>query len=345
MSTDVPDLTEPSDPALDGLVRALTADGTADELAGRQAALAMFRHSRRRPRRLRFAVSMSSAAAAVVLAGGLAAAYTAALPAPVQHIASRMLGSIGVPDTPRPAPSSGAPSSGARSSGAPHLAATIPPTQPTSAATCPCPTGSPRAAAAPSVVLAAARAQIPAGSQVVLSGRVTAGGRPEAGVRVRLSEDIVNGPGWQAAGSAVTDGHGDVTLTVAYLTSNASFRLDAPGGAVSQAVVVTVIPRVYLGRAPGLRPGLVTLTATAPFAQAGDVVVLQELSGGVWHRVGVRVLGPDHLASFTVRIPLLAEAAYRVVLPRTADHGRSVSRTVRLARRLALSAAVARTGL
>lgn len=103
MSADVPDLdlAEPADPALDGLVRALTADGTADELAGRPAALAMFRDSRRRPRRLRLAVSMSTAAAAVVLAGGLAAAYAAALPAPVQHIASRMLGSIGVPDAPR----------------------------------------------------------------------------------------------------------------------------------------------------------------------------------------------------------------------------------------------------
>jgi hypothetical protein len=288
---------------------------------------------------------MSSAAAAVVLAGGLAAAYAAALPAPVQHIASHMLGSIGVPDTPQPAPSSSASSSGARSSGAPHLAATIPPTRPTSAATCPCPAGSPGTAAAPSVVLAAVRARIPAGGQVVLSGRLAAGGRPEAGVRVRLSEDIVNGPGWQAAGSGVTDGNGAVTQTVTHLTSNASFRLDAPGAAVSAPVVVTVIPRLYLGRAPGLRRGLVTLTATAPFAQPGDVIVLQELSGRIWHRVGMRVLGPDHLASFTVRIPLLADAAYRVVLPRTADHGRSVSRPVPVAPRLALSAAVARTGL
>lgn len=337
MNADDLDLSELADPALDGLVRALTADGTAGELAGREAALAIFRASRRRPRRLRLAVSMSTAAAAVVLAGGLAAAYAAALPAPVQHIASRMLGRIGVPDTPRPAPPSGAPG----------VAVSIPATPSAPAIdACRCQSGGPGpgiGTAVPSVVLAAARTQIPAGGQVVLSGWLAAGGRPEAGVRVGLSEDVAGGPGWQAAGSAVTDGDGEVTLTVAHLTSNASFRLDAPGRAVSAPVVITVIPRVYLGLAPGQRPGLVTLTATAQFAQPGDVVVLQRLSGGIWYRVGLRVLGPDHLASFTVRIPLLEEAAYRVVLPRTADHGRSASRPVRLAPRLALSAAVART--
>ena len=46
MSADVPDLTEPSDPALNGLIRALTADGTAAELAARPAALAMLAERR-----------------------------------------------------------------------------------------------------------------------------------------------------------------------------------------------------------------------------------------------------------------------------------------------------------
>jgi len=144
VSADIPDLdpAEVAGPALNGLVRALTADGTAAEMAGRQAALVMFRDSRRRPRRLRFAVSMSTAAAAVALAGGTAAAYTAALPGPVQHIAYRMLGSIGVPDTPRPAPSSGAPG----------LAASIPATPSAPAIdACRCRSGSPEPPAVPSV--------------------------------------------------------------------------------------------------------------------------------------------------------------------------------------------------
>jgi hypothetical protein len=345
VNADVPDLdpAELPDPALGGLVRALTADGTADELAGRPAALAMFRDSRRRPRRLRFAVSMSSAAAAVVLAGGIASAYAAVLPGPVQHIAYRMLGSIGVPDTHWPGPSSGP------SSTVPRVAASHPsaPSAPAIAA-CGCQTpgskpgpsagpGPGTRTAAPNLTLAATLTRIPANAGDVFSGRVTAGGsahpRPEAGVRVQLSEHVASGPGWRAAGSAVTDGNGDVTLTVVHLTSDASFRLTGPGGAVSSPVFVTVIPHVSLVVLPALRPGWARLTVAAPFAQAGDVVVLQELSGGVWHRVTVRPLGQDHLALFTVLRPLSGEMAYRVVIPRTAAHGRSVSRTVWLAAR------------
>jgi hypothetical protein len=346
VSADIPGLdpAEVADPALNGLVRALTADGTADELAGRQAALAMFRDSRRRPRRLRFAVSMSTAAAAVVLAGGAAAAYAAALPGPVQHIAYRALGSIGVPDTHRSAPSSPVPGAG------PSVPAT--PSAPAIAACrCQTPGSKPRTspgpgtgtAAAANLTLAATLAQIPANAGDVFSGQVTAGGRahprPEAGVRVQLSERVAPGAGWRAAGSAVTDGNGEVTLTVVHLTSDASFRLTGPRGAVSSPVFVTVIPHVSLVVVPALRPGLARLTVGAPFAQAGDVVVLQELSGGVWHRVGVRRLGQDHLAFFTVLRPLSGDVAYRVVIPRTATHGRSVSRTVSLAPRPGVPAA------
>jgi hypothetical protein len=342
VSVDPPDLTEPRDPALEGLVRALTADGTADEMAGRQAALEMFRASRR-PRRHRFAVSISTAAAALVLVGGIAAAYAAALPAPVQHIAYRMLGSIGVPDRQRPAPSPGAPSPAAPSPGAPRLAASIPPRPSAPAATaCPCQDGRP---GAENLVLAAARARIVAGGNAVLAGRLASGGRPEAGVRIRLLEHAVHGPGWREAGSAMTDRDGGVTLTVPHLTSNASFRLAAPGGALSPPVAITVIPPVHLGLAAGGRAGLDLLTVRAPFAQAGDVVVLQERSGGTWYRVGERVLGQDHRAFFTVLVPLSGQAEYRVVLPGTTVHGRSVSGWVRVAARLAQVRAARRAPL
>jgi len=331
VSADPPDLTEPREPALEGLFRALTADGTAGELAGRQAALEMFRDSRR-PRRGRLAFSMSTAAAVLVLTGGIAAAYAAALPAPVQHIADRMLGSIGVPDTRGPAPSPGAPSPGAPSSGPPRLAASIPPGSSVPAATaCPCQGGGPGADAAGNLVLRAARARIPAGGNAVLAGRLAPGGRPEDGVRIRLSEQAGDGTGWREAGSAVTGRDGNVTLTVPHLTGNASFRLTAPGGAVSPPVAITVIPPVHLGLAAGRRAGVSVLTARAPFAQAGDVVILQELSGGGWHGVGERVLGQDHLAFFTVLAPLSGPAEYRVVLPGTAVHGWSVSGWVRVA--------------
>ena len=340
MSTDVPDLTEPADPALNGLIRALTADGTAAELAARPAALAMFRDSRRRPRHRRFAVSMSTAAAAVVLAGGISAAYAAALPAPVQHIASRMLGSIGVPDTHRFMPSPGS------SSGPSGLAATSPPASsargsapprssaPASSAPasprCPCPASQPGAGVASTLVLTAAQAQIPADGDAVLSGRLAAGSRPEAGVRVRLYERPAGTSDWWEAASGVTDGRGDVTLTVSGLISDAAFRLADPKGVVSAPVAITVIPQVFLDVTPGLLPGRDRLTVLAPFADPGDVVVLRERSGGVWHRVAAHVLGPNDRTFFSVLIPAAGNAEYRVVLPRTIAHGRSVSNPVQI---------------
>jgi hypothetical protein len=313
VSADPPDLPGPPDPSLERLFRALTADGSADELAGRPAALAMFRDSRRRPRR-RFYFSMSTAAAAVVLAGGIAAAYAAVLPAPVQHVAYRMLAGIGVPDTHHPSPSASAGPGGTVSPSA------APSSVPPSAA--------PSASTGQHLVLVAAHARVPADGGDEFSGRLTRGGRAEPGVSVQLFERVGARPGWQAAGTAVTDPKGDVTLTVGQLTSNASFRLTAPGGTASPPVVITVIPPVYLIPAPGQRAGTDTLTAYAPFADPGDAVVLQELSRGGWRSIAERSLDRGHLASFTVRIPRSGGREYRVVIRKTSSHGRSVSRPV-----------------
>jgi hypothetical protein len=313
VNLDLPDLPEPADPALDGLVRALTANGTADELAGRQAALAMFRKSRR-PKRRRFAVRMSTAAAAVVMAGWIAAGYAAALPGPVQHVTYRMLGSIGVPDTHHQAPAPSPSRSISSTHASPPASAVV---------------ATPAVGPVPTLALAAARPRILAGGDDVLSGRLVPRGRPEAGARIWLLEHAGGRKGWRVAGTGVTDGNGDVTFTVMHLTGNASFRLVGPDGAASTQVPVTVLVPVSLSMAPG-QAGLETLTARAPYADPGDAVVLQELSGGVWYRVGTRALGRDHLASFTVLIPASAGVEYRVILPGTARHGSSVSGRVRV---------------
>jgi hypothetical protein len=312
VNPDLPDLPEPADYGLDGLLRALTANGTADELAGRQAALAMFRDSRR-PKRRRLATWVSTAAAAVVMAGWIAAAYATALPGPVQHITYRMLGSIGVPDIHHQAPPS--PS---------RSVASIPASPPASAIAVP-----PAAGPVTTLILAAAEPRVLAGRDEILSGRLTPGGRPEAGARIRLLERTRGRAGWRVAGTGVTDRSGDVTFTVRRLTGNASFRLTGPGGAASAPVWITVLVPVSLSMAPG-QPGLETLTARAPSAHPGDAVVLQELSGGEWYRVGERALGRDHLASFTVLVPASGAIEYRVILPGTAWHGRSVSSRLRI---------------
>jgi hypothetical protein len=356
VSTDLPDEPELADPSLDGLIRALTADGSADELAGRQAALAAFRRSRRRPRR-RFAYPVGTAAAAVVIAGGIAAAYAAVLPAPVQHIAFRMLNGIGVPDAHHPAPSAGAPPVAASlpsttansAAAATPTAATPKAASPTTAprTTAPPTTARPRKTATPgtnapqTLVLTAAQARIPADGDDVFSGQLARGGQAEPGIRVRLLEHVAGHHGWQVAGTAVTDRQGDVMLTVSYLTSNASFRLSAPRGPASPPVRITVIPPVSLQLGPGPSSGVDTLTATAPFADTGDVVVLQELSDGNWHGVGQRALDQDHLATFTVRIPKSGGREYRVVIAPTRSHGRSVSGRVLVAAQAGQSSAKA----
>jgi hypothetical protein len=332
VSTDFPDGPGPADPSLDGLIRALTADGSTDELAGRQAALAMFKRSRRRSHRRshrRSAFPIGTAAAAVLIAGGIAAAYAAVLPAPVQHIAFRMLDGIGVPDAHHPS--------------APPVASSIPSTtsntavsaSPTAAAAprsaCPCQSVTPGPDAPAALVLTAASARIPAEGTDVLYGRLAPGGQAEPGVGLWLVERVAGRGGWQVAGSAITDGHGDVTLTVRSLTSNASFRLTVPGGPSSPPVRITVIPPVYLTLAAGQAPGADTLTAAAPFADAGDAVVLQQWSRGRWRSVGERQLGRDHLASFTVKVPRSGGGPrYRVVLPPTVSHGWSVSGQVQV---------------
>jgi hypothetical protein len=335
VSADFPDGPGPADPSLESLFRALTADGSADELAGRRAALAMFRRNRRRPRR-RTAFPIGTAAAAVLIAGGITAAYAAVLPAPVQHIAFRMLNGIGVPDAHHRPPSPSAPpvasSLPATTSNSANTAVSASATAPAAATSaCRCRSVTPSPNAPPVLVLTAASARIPADGDAVLSGRLASGGRAEPGVGLWLFEHVAGRRGWQVAGSAVTDRNGEVRLTVRSLTSNASFRLAAPGGPPSVPVLITVIPPVDLHLAAGPAAGTDTLTAAAAFADAGDVVVLQELSGGKWHRVGERELGRDLLASFTVKVPASGGHVYRVVLPPTISHSWSASGQVRVA--------------
>ena len=132
----------PVEPGLERLLGVLTSGPTAAELAGEQAALAMFLASQQAPaaepagtrpfpagtgrrngasgRPPRGSASVRSGpgrsgpgrrrtgrlagALVLALAAGLAAAaYAEALPAPVQHVAYQMLGFVGVPDSHQPA--------------------------------------------------------------------------------------------------------------------------------------------------------------------------------------------------------------------------------------------------
>jgi hypothetical protein len=100
----------PATPGLDQFLDLLTTDPQPDELAGADAALAMFRAhgppapapAPARPARVRWRmprVRLAAAAAVIAVVGGFsAAAYAEALPGPVQHVAYRVLGFAGVPN-------------------------------------------------------------------------------------------------------------------------------------------------------------------------------------------------------------------------------------------------------
>lgn len=297
----------PREPGLDHLVRALTAEPTAAELAGQDAALKMFRANRGRKRhRAPFVYRIGVAAAVITVAAGVAAAaYVALLPAPAQHAADDLVDRI-VADMHHHHHHH---HHGARPAGQ-HPATPLPsqPSQPT-------------VAAPVQLVLAAERPQIVAGTDDVLSGQLT----DAPGVPVQLFERLGGQSNWRLVGRTVTGSGGDVTLTVPNLTTNASFRLADAGGSMSEPVLITVVPAVTIDLASGPQPHTGVVTANALFAEPGDIMILQSLSGGVWHSISEQRVDQDHLAAFTVPMPFPGARAYRAVLPGTAAHASSVS--------------------
>jgi hypothetical protein len=323
-------------PELDPLLRALTADPTAAELTGQDAAMAMFRDNyarsdadRARPpqrgrRRFVPSLGMGAAAAFVVAAAFTGGAYAAVLPGPIQHIAYRVLARIGVPDAHHsgqpPAPSPLA----VQHSAATATPAAAPSATPGSAA-CPCPPP------ATQISLVAVRTQIAAGGSDMLSGWLTPGGKPRARVRVRLLVRPA-GPstGWRTYATAVTGGDGNAAFVVTHLTRNTSFQLAGPGPALSTPVLVTVVPRVAVSLAGGSHAGIAALTATVQFAAEGDEVFLQTYASGAWRDVVEQQLDRAHQATFDVAAG--QGQSYRVVLLATSSHAGSVSVQLHLPR-------------
>jgi hypothetical protein len=324
------------EPGLDQLIRALTADGYPQELAGRETALAAFRSARRQPSRgVRLTVRPTgsarlgavAAAAVATLAGLTAAAYAQALPAPMQRIAYSVFSSFGVPDSqPRaPAHSPASP----RSMHVPAIARHHGKPSRSTGAQCPCPARTPRPAIKGSTLtLAAARTQFPANGWDAFTGRLTHNRHPEHGVRLVLLEQTAGGSGWRRVGSGITGPRGGIRVGVPHLTQNASFELASPDGAVaSPQISVTVIPHISFWRA-SVRPGINRLVAQSRFGDVGDVVVLEELTGGAWQNIASQQLDAAHRASFDLPLAKSAGHYYRAVLQASSTHGASVSVSV-----------------
>src|ERR1019366_8208516 len=166
---------------------------------------------RRAPGRHARRVRVLAAAVPVALACGFAAAgYAAVLPAPVQHVAYRVLGFAGVPDVHR-----GRPASAGSHPGGPAPARSASPTP-----------GRPQrsAAAAARLSVTVARGRIAAGTGEVFVGWLTDHGRAVQGAKLSLSERAAGHPAWRPAGDATTGPDGRAVLTVPALTPDASFR-------------------------------------------------------------------------------------------------------------------------
>lgn len=235
-------MSTPRKPDLDQLLTALTADGQAEERAGRDTALAAFRAASQRGATAGSAsghrglplhgplaglrVRLAAAGAALIVAVGTAAAYAQALPGPVQQLAHTVFAPLGVPNghqQPGQLPAGTAPGTG--SSGV---------TVATSGG------ASPRATHLYKVAVSVSRARVPADTSVVFTGRVTDRGGAAAEVRVRLFERIAGTTTEELVATGVTGPRGGFRLVSPPLTANAVFRVLGPDAAHSAAVRVSV---------------------------------------------------------------------------------------------------------
>ena len=245
-------MSTPRKPDLDQLIAALTADGSAEELTGRETAVTAFRAASRRDaadgpgRRRRVSVRHPAAkwpprlaavgAVMIVAAGVAASAYTHALPGPAQDLAHTVFAPLGVPGNQQP---SGHPAAvttsmpggkSGRSRGAPST------------------TPLPRPGNAYFLTLTTSRVRVPTGAVIELSGRVTDHGRPAAGAPVRLFERLAGSADWEPVASGVTGPRGGFRLLSPPLTKTAVFRAVGPDAKHSAAVRVAVAdPRVTAG--------------------------------------------------------------------------------------------------
>ena len=204
-------------PGLAQLIATLNSGPVRNELAGEQAAVAMFRANflpaapggtrrmRRRPWNVGFGrLQLVGVAAALAVGGLAAAAYNQVLPAPVQHLAYDAFHVIGVPDAQHRKANVGhhqsPPHSGRHHGGRGHAtpptgvhSSASPTVQPSAKPSQTVPTG-------PVAVSAQAVASlITAGTQTVIDVQVTAGGKADAGLQITLAEHAAGTPGWQAA--------------------------------------------------------------------------------------------------------------------------------------------------
>ncbi len=349
MAADLTDETGIHEAGLDALLAALTGPAEPTELAGERSALAMFRTGgaasagarhgadrvtgrtaatgRLATRQIRRPIRWNLrlvAAAAVLLCGGLAAAaFAAALPAPVQRLAHEVFHFAGVPGSQAgsgPTGSGHGAPGGQRTSAPAGLGAPAP-----SAAAPSAGVASPPAGTGAAVLSAAANAtQVTAGTGVLITAQLSWPGHALAGLTMTVQERPAMTAAWHVAGSAPASAAGNAVVVVPVVGTDAVFRVAVSGVAVSPQVRVTVVPAVSLALQAG--SGTRVLTVSVPYAERGDVVVLQvSANGGAWTFLRQGTLTVLHRASFTLSATRLGNDQIRAILLPTGLHDGSAS--------------------
>jgi hypothetical protein len=270
---------------------------------------------------------MAAAVTLAAAAGFVVAAYTEALPAPLQRAAYHALGFVGVPAAGHSTPSAAAsqPPAPAQGDGSsPNPGHSPRPGRPASPQ--PGASGSALASGQASLSMTDASGRIVAGGKATFVGHLTGPSGAVAGARLNLLERPAGQGAWLLGGAATTSSSGSAVISVSDLTRNAAFLLKGPHGALSRPVLVIVLPPVSAKVSSSSARGVV-VTADSPLAVPGDTVVLQIQAGPRWLDVQKGKLNRARQAGFLVR-PKAGKSVYRVLLLPTASHGSSVSNNV-----------------
>lgn len=170
-----------------------------------------------------------------------------------------------------------------------------------------------------SITISVASGRVPVGGNVTVTGQVaTSSGAPVVGRKIIL---VAHGAGGSTdqVGSATTDSTGSVVLVSPDLTRTTRLRLIAPGSLHSAPLTVVVDPTVSaIVRTGDVSDSVDVLTNGG---ESGDVVNLEVRTTSGWREVGSTHLDGTARASFEVPAATSTSQNYRIVLPRTADHG------------------------
>ena len=314
------------------LVRALHGPTSPAELHGAAGILEAYRHahSYRAPRArwsLRMSASGTTLAVAIALSGGVAAAYTAHLPEPLQRAAHglhRILGPI-APPPPKEHPARqtvvSAPLQPRRPSFDPKASTPGPRDRHTATETRPHLGGRRRPLAAPSQTLAfaAPRTPVVVHSAVAITGTLLIGSRPVPSTTVELQIRTQRDRPFRTVKRAITDSHGYVHLRSPRLNNTTEVRLIAEHGHVrSSTFDIVTIPTITISPPTTTNRGSYSFRITIDGAQPGDTLYL--LSAGDHATLQQTVL--SHTETTTVTPPKSsATRHYLIRLPGTAAHG------------------------